>query len=84
MPVVRESSLCEFFLGRRSADDLNSEVLASLRRVDAVTHEVEIEDMADDFALEPGMLVRLCDAAASGQLSADALRQSNASRSETG
>jgi len=71
---VRESTVCDFFLGQVSAERLDAEVSSSIRQVDAVTHQVEIEDMSDDFCIEPSMLIRLCDAAASAQLSSDALR----------
>jgi len=71
---VQELSIRDFFLGSLTADNLDAEVMSSLRRIDAVTHQVEIEDMFDDFCIEPEMLIRLCDAAADKRLSADALK----------
>ena len=56
------------------AERLDAEVSSSIREVDAVTHQVEIEYMSGDFCIEPSMLIRLCDATASGQMSRDALR----------
>jgi hypothetical protein len=71
---VQELSIRDFLLGKLPAQKLEAEVASSLRQVDAVTHQVEIEDMSDDFRIEPAMLIRLCDATASGQISGDALK----------
>lgn len=70
---MREVVLRDFFLGLATPAELARDVRASTKQVGAISFEIKIEDMEDQFSVTREMLVALCDAVLSTQLAAQEL-----------
>ena len=70
---MKEATLRDFFLGKVDAVVLGADVADAMVATGPRRRRHLIEDMAEGFAVNPGHLVRVCDAVLSGALEAPSL-----------
>jgi hypothetical protein len=70
---MKEDTIRSFVSGETSANQLSEEVARSITRFDAVSCNVTIEDMQQDFCLTRAHVLSLCDAGIAGELNQEAM-----------
>jgi hypothetical protein len=70
---MREQTLREFFEGTVPAAALAHDLAGSVIATSAISTEVMVADMAEEFTVRPEHAVRLCDAILNGELPPDSL-----------
>jgi hypothetical protein len=70
---MREEILKQFFLGHIPGGQLQDDIRNSVRQLDPVVSEIQIEDMEGSFRVNRAHLIALCDAVADGSLEPDSL-----------
>ena len=65
---MNASVLRDFFLGRASAHDLQSDIVGTTERTGHDTFRHHMIDIGEDFFVEPDHLIRVCDAVLASQL----------------
>jgi hypothetical protein len=71
---VNESTIAAFLLGKAEADTLAAELESSAERLDAISQQISVKDMATDFLITRDMGIRICDSVLCGKLESAAVR----------
>lgn len=70
---MREVTLRAFFRGEMSAEELATDVSGSFIHSDSVHSSVQIEDMTEEFVVQRGHVLKLCQAASTDTFSPESL-----------
>ncbi len=70
---MKEDTIRSFVSGETSADQLSEEVARSITHFDAVSCNVTIEDMQQDFCLTRSHILSLCDGGIASKLSQEVM-----------
>jgi hypothetical protein len=74
MTKLRETAIRDFLLGEHAPEQLNTEALQAIHRLDDATCQVDIEDMSEPCIIDSVALTRFCDAVRTGRMTSEALR----------